>query len=141
MSGIIKKSSFALLAVLFLSSIVLAGSTPNFKEGKWEITTKVEMEGMPMSMPPVKHTQCLNKDNYVPQNAKPGQECEISDTKIAGDTVSWSMKCKGRGGEVNGTGKITYNGDTFSGEMVITMPAQNMKMTNKITGKRIGDCK
>ena len=134
-----KKLFIVSIILLATMSISLAGSTVNLKEGKWEITIKTEMEGMPMSMPEMKHTQCLTKDDFVPQNAQPGQECEITDTKIAGDTATWSMKCNGQGGEMKGTGKITYKGDTFSGEMIINM-AGDMKITNKMTGKRIGDC-
>lgn len=114
MSIIIKKSCFLLFTILILSSNVFGGSTPNFKEGKWEISTEIEMEGMPMSMPAIKHTQCMSKDDYVPQNSQPGQECEITETKISGDTVTWTIKCKGQGGEMKGAGKITYKGDTFS---------------------------
>ena len=136
------KKLFIVSAILLTSlSISFAGSTPNLKEGKWEITIKTEMEGMPMNMPAVKNTQCLTKDDYVPKNSQPGQECEISDTKISGDTVTWAMKCNGRGGEIKGTGKITYKGDTFSGEMIINMSgANNMKITNKMNGRRLGDC-
>jgi Protein of unknown function (DUF3617) len=48
------------------------------KEGLWEITTKMKMQGM--DMPPVKHTQCITKDDLVPRGSQqPGQECEIAD--------------------------------------------------------------
>jgi hypothetical protein len=90
-------------------------------------------------MPAMKHIQCLAKDDYVPKNSRPGQECEMTDTKISGDTVTWSMKCNGQGGEMKGDGKITYKGDSFSGEMIITM-AGDMKITNKMSGLRLGDC-
>ena len=71
------KSTFAALVVLlFAFSVSFAGSGPNMQEGKWEITTKVEMPGMPMNMPPMTHTQCLTKDDFVPQNSQSGEECQ-----------------------------------------------------------------
>jgi hypothetical protein len=119
-------------------SISFAGSGPDMKEGLWEITTKMEMPGM--SMPPMKHTQCMTKNNLVPQSSQPGQECSITQTKVVGNTVTWTMKCTGQGGEMEGTGKITYTGDSFEGTMTMSMPQTNMKITSHISGKRIGDC-
>ncbi len=39
---------------------------------------------------------------------------------------------------MKGVGKITYAGDTFEGEMVMSMA--NMKLINKMEGHRMGDC-
>jgi len=133
-----KKFFAALIILLTAVSISFAGSMPDMQEGLWEITTKTQMPGM--EMPPTKHTQCLTKNDLVPQGSQPGQECEITDIKMDGNTVSWTMLCKGQGGEVRGTGKITYNGDGFTGIMKITMPQANMDMTSHIHGRRIGDC-
>jgi len=47
------------MILLTAISISFASSGPNMKEGLWEITVKTEMPGM--EMPPMKHTQCLNK--------------------------------------------------------------------------------
>ena len=44
---------------------------------------------------------------------------------------------------LNGCGDedpITYKGDTFDGEMVMSVPMANMKITSKMTGRRIGNC-
>ena len=110
------------------------------QEGKWEITSVTEMPGMPMKMGPVKHTQCITKKDLVPQSSQPGQECKITNTKISGDTVTWTMKCSGQGGEVKGSGKITYNGDSFEDTTKMLMEQGGMEMTSHMSGKRIGDC-
>jgi len=136
------KGLFYVSVILFtLTSVCFAGSTPDMREGKWEITTKMEMPGMPMSIPPSKHTQCLTKKDLIPQNTQSGQECQISQSKVTGNTVTWSIKCSGEGGETKGTGTMTYSGDNFKGTMKISMPYQNMEMTSTIDGRRIGDCK
>jgi hypothetical protein len=109
------------------------------KEGLWEITTKTKIPGM--EMPPMKHTQCITKNDLVPQSSQPGQECKITETKVIGNTVTWTMQCKTQGEEMKGTGKITYSGDSFEGTIIISMPQANMKITTHISGKRIGDCK
>ena len=135
------KKLFAVSIILLAAiSITCADSGPNMKEGLWEITTKMQMQGM--DMPPVKHTQCITKNDLVPHGSQqPGKECEITDVKESGNTVTWTMKCTGQGGEVIGTGEITYSGDSFKGTMTITMPQANMEMTSNLSGKRIGKCK
>lgn len=135
------KKLFATFIILMAAiSITCADSGPNMKEGLWEITTKMQMQGM--NMPPVKHTQCITKNDLVPQGSgQPGQECQITDVKVNGNTVKWTMKCTGQGGNVKGTGEITYSGDTFKGTMTISIPQANMEMTNHLSGKRIGNCK
>jgi hypothetical protein len=55
----------ALVAALFVwTGVSVAG--PNIKEGLWEITSKMEMEGMPFAMPATSHKKCLTNDNLVP---------------------------------------------------------------------------
>jgi len=136
----IKKLFFASIILLAAMSICFAGSAPNMKAGLWEITIKTEMQGM--TMPPMKHTQCLTKEDFVPQGPQqPGQECKITDVKVDGNTVNWVLECKSPSGKMKGTGTTTYSGDSFKGTMVLVMPQTNMKITTHMSGKRIGECK
>ena len=137
--------AITIVAVSLEGSFAFAGV--DLHEGLWEITTKMEMQGMPMQMPARKHTQCLTKKNMlktmVPKEQDQGEECKITDQKISGNTVTWTMKCKGEDA-MEVTGKTTYHGDTFEG--TITMIPNNpeegkMKMINHISGRRIGECK
>ncbi len=133
----LKKIYAALTILLAVASVSYAG--PNIKEGKWEITTKMEMPGMPMAMQPVINTQCLTQKEMVPQRSRPGQECKIDNIKISGNTVSWVITCNsGQGGQVKGTGKITYEGKTMKGTM--KMKQSGMEMTSHISGNYIGEC-
>ncbi len=129
------------VSVVLLSalSISFAGSGPNMQEGLWEITTKMEMPGMPMSMPAMKHTQCITKENFVPQSSQPNQECKITENKVDGDTVTWTMECDAPEGKIRAIGEIIYNGDSFKGTIKMTM--QGVDMTQHLSGRRIGDCK
>lgn len=141
-----KKIVVFLLVVLFLGLASLAAAAPDMKEGLWEITTtsKMEMPGMSMAMPPVKYTQCLTKSDFVPKKEEPGQECEKMSVNVSGNTVSWSIKCKSKEGIIKGTGQITYKGNTYEGVMNMTFPDQGGgegKMSSSMTGKWIGNCK
>jgi hypothetical protein len=110
----------------------------NMKEGKWEITSTVEMKGMPAGMmQPQTHTTCLKQNDYVPKNEQQ-KDCTMKDMKVIGNTVSWEVVCK----DSSGKGRITYAGSTYDGAMEMTMKDggrdMNMKMTMK--GKHIGPC-
>ena len=135
----------AIAGIFLCSAFAFAGV--NLNEGLWEITTKMEMQGMPMQMPARKHTQCLTKENMlktmVPKEETQEEACKITDTKISGNTVTWTMKCKGKDA-MEMTGKTTYHGDTFEGTMIMISndPDEGkMKIINHMSGKRIGECK
>jgi len=134
-----------IIGVFLWGTFAFAGV--NMHQGLWEITTEMEMQGMPMKMPARKHTQCLTKENMlktmVPKEQTQEEECKITDTKIRGNTVTWVMKCSGEDA-MEVTGKITYHGDTFEGTitMISNDPEEDkMKMINHISGRRIGECK
>ena len=129
----------ALIVTLFLwTDVSVAG--PNIKEGLWEITSKMEMEGMPFAMPATTHKKCLSSDDLVPQKEEKGQECKVKSRNVKGNTVTWDMDCTGRGGKMNSKGEVTYEGTTMNGTMLISVEGQP-PMKNKVTGKRIGPCK
>jgi Protein of unknown function (DUF3617) len=137
----LKKLSIAAVILFATSSVSFAGAVPNMQEGNWEITTTMEMPGMPMNIPPVKYTQCLTKKDIIPQGSQLEQECKFIQTKVSGNTVTWIMECSGKDGKMKGNGKITYSGNSMKGKIEMTMSPSNMKMTSHLSGRRIGDCK
>lgn len=128
----------------FVSHASFAAGGPDFQEGLWEITSVSEMPGMPV-MPQVKQNQCMTNNDYVPHSKEEKDNaCKVSDLKTSGNTVTWKMECKSSEGEMDGSGKITYNKDKFDGIVVVNMQMPGMgkmQMTNKMTGRRIGNCK
>jgi hypothetical protein len=134
---------------LFVATCIafLAGSAsaagPDMQPGLWKITTRMQLPGMPSDMPQqsFEHTECLTENDFVPHGRKSrasGGDCEISDVRTDGDTVSWTMRCDTGQGEMNGKGSITYKGDTFEGRIKTVMPG--MEMVQHLKGERIGDC-
>lgn len=134
----IKRVVMASVFLWLVSYVGPAQSGPNMKEGLWEITSKVNVPGM--QLPAHTVTQCLTSQDLVPKSSQPNTECRITDSKVVGDTVSWTMKCSGQGGEMTATGRITYHGDSFNGSMEMTMSDGGMKMVTTMSGRRIGDC-
>ena len=131
--------------VLALSAgTALAGDSVNMKPGKWEISTTMQMPGMPagMSGMSMTHTQCLKGDDPIPEDPNPAQQgkCETQDVQVKGDTVSWKIVCNSDQGKMTSIGWITYKGTTFNGEVKAQIPGQNMEMTSVMKGRRIGEC-
>lgn len=134
----------AMLGVLLCWTGAPAGV--NMQEGNWETTVQMTMEGLPVPMPPTTYTstQCLTRKDMVPHTASKRQKCKIRNQKVTGDTVTWSMICEDGGGRSEGEGRITYAGNSFSGQIKMklstTGESQSMRSTMKMTGKRLGNC-
>jgi hypothetical protein len=137
---------YAILTLLIAASSVALAQGPK-RDGKWEITTEMDMPGLPMKMPAHTTTQCITKEDVadpqkaLPQGQPPGRggnsDCKVSDYKTVGDKVTWTMKCEGRE-PMTGTGEITYAAESYKGTMTINRAGQTMTM--KYSGKRVGDC-
>jgi len=135
-----KKITITTLLVLFAGSACTA--SPILEDGEWEMTTQMEMSGMPEGMPQLPamvHRQCLSNDMMVPTQERRNQDCEKMEQKVSGNTVTWSMRCTTNGVVSEMNGESTYSGDTMKGTMHMT--SQGMEMTSHVTGKRIGSCK
>jgi hypothetical protein len=130
-----KRGVCIIAALLFLFSARLSFAAPNMEDGLWEITTTIDMPGMPSRS--YTNTTCLTKEKAVPQTAESG--CTIKDMKTQGNTVTWTVVCK----EATSTGKVTYAGTTMDGviETTVKTGGQTMTMKSTMKGKRIGPCK
>lgn len=129
--------------------MLLAGladaAPPNMQPGLWEITTKMEMPGMPMQMPPQTVRHCYKKEDIKEsKDALPADKtCKLEDLQQSGNTVRWKVACQTDSGPMNGNGEITYAGQSYAGSMTMNgkVDGQPINMTNKYSAKRLGDCK
>ena len=135
------KRCLALATVLSLIFVVAAFAAPNYQEGLWEMTTTMNMPGMPKEMMrPMKNTVCMTKQNAVPQPQQKGeQQCKMTNQRTVGNKVFWTMTCK------NGTvsnGEIAYSKTTFDGSQTTTTSQGGKQTTVKSTmsGKYLGPC-
>jgi len=132
-----KRSIWIIVAVVFVFFTGISFAAPNMEDGLWEITTTVDMPGIPSNS--FTHTTCLTKEKAVPQTAESG--CTIKDMKTQGNTVTWTVVC--REGMSTSKGKVTYAGTTMEGAIETTVKTNEQTITMKSTmkGKRIGPCK
>lgn len=132
---------FLLFGSFFLAA--QAQAAPNMKDGMWEITTKVEIPNMPMPIPPTRHTQCLTIKDAIPQQQVKNNDCKMNSVKSESDSISWSMQCHTKEGALDGTGKVTYKGDSMDGVMTMNIKDSRqgaMQMIYRMSGKYLGAC-
>jgi len=138
------KQEITWICIALLAALPAFAAQPNVHPGQWEATIKTEMPGMPMAIPPVTQRYCLRAEDLVPKTQDPGQECQLLEHTVDGDTVTWRVKCDSQGMKTSGTGKITYAGDTYKGRIDMTMQqgdAPAMSMIQTLEGRRVGECK
>ena len=117
------------------------------KPGLWEVTTQMEMPGVPVKIPATKATSCVtpeqakNPGGTVPNAGGRGRggkdDCKATDQRIDGNKVTWKMACTGAM-PMTGDGEMVFSGDSYAGKMNMTTAQGQMAM--QLTGKRIGDC-
>lgn len=130
---------FALLVAIMAIVPAQAADHPQ-KPGKWQMKFQMEMPGMPVKIPPITKDICITEEDLKdPQKSVPNDpksKCTVSDYKVEGQTVSWTMECPEQ--NMKGTGSVTYTADSYSGQMKMTMGEQ--EMTTKYSGKYLGAC-
>ena len=104
----------------------------------WEVTTKVEMAGLPMAMPARTMKVCIAKG--AERNPPPNKDCEMSDVKIVGNKTSWKMRCNQNGEIMTGSGEMTGTPDNSQGTMHMSGKSggQTFNMTMAHQSRRIG---
>jgi hypothetical protein len=123
-------------------AFALAAPLPASAQGKddlWEISSKMEMPGMPMAMPAQTNRVCIGKnrkdEEFVPKQG----DCRMVESKRVGTKFTYKMDCAGNNAATV-DGAITFGTNAFDGQMHMTMKQTNQAMDMTFTGKRIGDC-
>ena len=128
--------------VIAVPSLVLAQVAKKGEAGDlWEMTIKMEMVGMPMSMPAQTHRSCLSRqagdEKYLPTR----DNCKVTQSQRTGNTQRFRMECTGRDA-MSAEGEVTHAGSSYTGKMRMSgkMEGQNVEMSQTFSGKRVGDC-
>lgn len=128
------------LGVLFALLASGADAAPAAKEpgDRWEITSKMSMEGMPMEMPATTQRVCTAKTWSEPPGGNADKNCETLEFKNTATTTTWKVRCAGPPA-MTGVGEITRQSpDAYKGTMKIA--SSDGEMTMKLSGRRVGDC-
>jgi uncharacterized protein DUF3617 len=139
------KAICAALALLLAVPAGLAAPT-EMQPGLWEITTTMEIQGMPQRMPAQKVRHCYTKKDIEEKNPTIPQSqdknCQIKDYKVEDNMASWGMVCTGENA-MSASGTMTIGATAFSGTMKSHSGegGEAMDVTQTWSGKRVGDCK
>jgi hypothetical protein len=125
-----------------LVCFTLCTASPAVAQGKddlWEVSSKMEMPGMPMAMPAQINRFCSTRngkdEDFVPKQG----DCRMLESKRTGNTFTYRMECSGgHPSTVNGT--ITFGSNAYDGKMHMVMKGSNDAMDMTFSGKRVGDC-
>ena len=134
-----KKMFIACLAfAVSIFSAAAFGATGEY----WEITSRMEMPGMPFAMPATTSKVCLppGGEKDPTRTRDKSKNCEMTDVKTSGNKVSYKGKCVEKDGTMNMEGENTYERDSYSGTMHMTGKShgRDMDMKTSYSGKRIG---
>lgn len=131
-----------LTAILAIMTSLLSAAACAAPGEYWEVTSKMEMPGMPFAMPATTIKVCVppgeEKDPRRMQDKK--SNCEFTDVKTSGNKVSYKGKCVEKDGTMNMEGENTYERDGYHGVMHMTGKSHGRDMDMKMTSssKRIG---
>ena len=107
----------------------------------WEITSKMEMPGMPFAMPATTTKVCIAKGGERDPGKTTGdKDCQASDVKTVGNKTSWKVRCDHDGEIMTGSGEQTYTANGYQGKMRFSGKShgRDMDMSSEFNGKRIG---
>lgn len=140
------KINAAIVAIAgLLGSLAAHGAGPAMQPGLWEITTKTEMPGMPVAMPPQTFKHCYRAEDVADSKKTVPMDkgCKLDELTSTGNSSSWKVNCNMDGQAMTGQGKITYSGQSYTGtsQMSGNMRGMAMKMNVAYSGRRIGECK
>ncbi len=120
----------------------LAASLPASAQGKdelWEISSKMDMPGMPMAMPAQVNRVCVGKNRKDEDLVPKQSNCRVVDSKRVGSKYTYKMECTGNE-PMTMVGEMTFGTNAYDGQMRMTMTKTNDTMNMAVSGKRVGDC-
>ena len=113
------------------------------RAGDWEYQAVIQVQNIPMNIPPRIYKQCLDKNNPVPQVPDAGK-CSITSTTRSGKEVYWKLQCQEQFGKREGRGKVRFEGNYFSGELEMSIHRTDYvtpyRFSYRLKGKRRAAC-
>lgn len=130
------------IATIAVTTSTLVSAQSRLTPGLYEMTMDMSLPGK-SGPPAIGATQCLTaedlKDLGDPRNlmrAAEDEDCKVSDLVTAADRLTFNFTCAG---ESVSRAEFNYGIDSYSG--IATTKREGEVVTNKMSGKRIGECK
>lgn len=135
--------TLGLCSSLLFSTATIADNAISIEPGMWEMTSKMTS---PMTPQPRVQTvnECMTDSEVGPQDLIPeeGGDCTVTDSKVSGNSMTWSLTCNTPGGAMTGNGSFTSKGNSGHGNMKMNMSFEGQSFNMEVAweGKRIGSC-
>ena len=133
------KKYFTAILVMMISML---GAVAYAAPGEyWEISSKMEIPGMPFAMPATTTKVCLAKGGESdPRKTSGDKNCQMTDIKTVGNKVLWKARCDHNGEVMTGSGEQTATPNSYAGKMQLSgkSEGQDFNMNMAFSGKRIG---
>ncbi|MBI5890033.1 MAG: DUF3617 domain-containing protein [Nitrosomonadales bacterium] len=129
------------LAVLGMLTSFLSAAAQAAPGEYWEVTSSMEMPGMPFAMPATTQKVCIPKDGEKdPGKTSGDKDCKMTDVKTVGNKTTWKARCDHDGEIMTGTGEQTTSSGAYQGKIKLSgkSEGQAMNMTMAYSGKRVG---
>jgi len=115
----------------------------DLREGQWRIGVQMEIPNA--SGPdagPARHEMCLRPQDVARFAAPPNSPCKVSDMVSSQKEMNWKLACQYGSMRSEGSGRFEFSGDRFKGVVETRSgPPYNMRITQRIEGRRLGPCK
>ena len=136
---------WAALAVILCPGVVAAAGDLNLVEGYWETFVTIRIQGGLLAVPAIKSAKCITRQDPLPNSVESSKmHCRVFDKSIVGNDVSWRIECGDEKGKMEGQGKITYAGESFSGDMEVLVTEidgnRHAKLVYVMKGSRVRAC-
>lgn len=137
-----------LLAALLTPTPLLAEEPAEagiqLREGQWLFNVHIQM---PMQSKPTvqKFKTCITNDPVTASTLMPwaeSQGCKIRNAKVAGDRLTWKLRCRKSGQRSRGQGEFEVDGDRAEGKARINfeMGGRQMSVVTEWEAERLGEC-
>ena len=134
--------AFVLAALVPLAAPLVCAAQGQGQDELWEVTSKMEMVGMPMAMPPQTQKICKRGGAQQDEDMVPkDRDCKMTDVNRSGNRTTFTVVCDGKD-KITGSGDIVSDKDSYRGTMRMkgTMDGRPLDMTQNFSGKRLGAC-
>jgi hypothetical protein len=130
-----------LSATLATITVLFSASAMSAPGEYWEVTNKMEMEGMPFAMPGTTQKVCVPKGGENdPSKTTGDNDCKMTDIKTSGNKTTWKARCDRDGEVMTGVGEQTTSAKGYEGKIQFSGRSQgeDVDMKMSYSGKRIG---
>lgn len=117
--------------------VLAAGVHAQGSDELWEVSTQMNMAGLPPGMGGATQRVCRDKDpKKEPASRKDMEGCKVTDMKESGNRFTMTMACP------QGTAVIdqTYNAARTEYKGTMRMTSRDGEMTMNMSGRKVGSC-